>query len=399
MSAPVEMSILNGYWFDGKSSAQAAASLHADDSGLVRVIRTADDRLLQQVVFSAIRISTRIGDTPRFIHFPDGGKFETLDNAGADRLLRQHRPSLFNTLAHKLESHIYFVALTVVMVAGLTWLGVTYGIPAASKVIAYRLPQDALNLASTETLAMLDKTRMTPSRLAPDVQARVLKDFAPALQEYAPLHIRVIFRDGGDIGANAFALPDGTIVFTDEMVELAQNDDELIAVLAHEIGHVKYRHALRSAIQGSSIGFLVSMLTGDLSAASSALAALPVVLTTMSYSRNFEREADQNALAYLDAHKIPRHVFVDLMERVMYTSHCDALLHEQQADRTGSNRPARNTPAAAGTPLATPAQTAARKAQCDKLIAADKSGTPAIMDYLSTHPATEERLQKFRQTR
>ena len=47
------------------------------------------------------------------------------------------------------------------------------------------------------------------------------------------------FRHGGYIDANAFALPSGIIVMTDELVELAKSDDELISVLAHEIGHVR----------------------------------------------------------------------------------------------------------------------------------------------------------------
>lgn len=391
MNVNAEMTVLHGYWLNGRTSAPAAVSLQVDANGLVSVIDQADNSLLLQTAFSALKISSRLGNTPRFIEFAGGEKFETLNNQQVDELLHQHRPSVFNTLAHRLESHLQFVALTIVCVVALTWLGVIYGVPAASKAIAYRLPQNALSLASTETLALLDKTHLAPTRLTPAVQTRILHHFAPAIRENARLHVQVVFRDGGDLGANAFALPDGTIVFTDDMVQLAANDDELIAVLAHEIGHVKYRHALRSAIQGSSTGFLVTMLTGDMSAASSALATLPVVLTNMSYSRDFEREADHNALTYLDSHHIPRHVFVDLMERVTYNAHCDALLRIEQSSKPA---PAQK-PAVAGNTALTPE----RKAQCDKLIAADKAEQPAILDYFSTHPATAERLQQFKQTR
>ncbi len=54
------------------------------------------------------------------------------------------------------------------------------------------------------------------------------------------------FREGGAIGPNAFALPSGTIILTDELVDIAGDDNDMVlAVLAHEIGHVDKKHSLR----------------------------------------------------------------------------------------------------------------------------------------------------------
>ena len=64
------------------------------------------------------------------------------------------------------------------------------------------------------------------------------------------------------VGANAFALPDGTIVVTDALVHLAENDEELLAVLAHEIGHVVHHHALRSVMQNSAVALLLAFALG-----------------------------------------------------------------------------------------------------------------------------------------
>lgn len=410
------MVVLQGYWFDGKTSARISAEVQVDDTGKLRAVHLADNTVFQSCDFSDIRISSRLGNTPRYLYFAGGEKFETFDNDVIDQLLHQYRPSFLNTLVHQLESHIYFVGVTLIVVVALSWVGVKYGLPATSKTIAYHLPQHVMDLASKETLTLLDKTHLEPTNLEQSVQDRVLTHFAPALKENANLDVRVLFRNGGDLGANAFALPDGTIIFTDDMVRLAKDDNELLAVLAHEIGHVKYRHALRSAIQGTSIGFLVSMLTGDLSAASSALAALPVILTTMSYSRDFEREADQNALDYLHAHKIDTMNFVTLMERVTYEAHCNMLLRKDHkwddifkndADEDHSkneknqddisDKQQKNDKHATEQPILTDEQLAARKVQCDKLIEEHKSDKSAVMDYFSTHPATEERLQKFRE--
>jgi Zn-dependent protease with chaperone function len=58
-------------------------------------------------------------------------------------------------------------------------------------------------------------------------------------------NMQLLFRDGGSVGANAFALPGGTVIATDQFIQLSENDDEIIAVLAHEIGHVRHQHSLR----------------------------------------------------------------------------------------------------------------------------------------------------------
>ncbi|MES2825885.1 MAG: M48 family metallopeptidase [Pseudomonadota bacterium] len=442
---------MHGNWFTGKTSACFLAELQVDAEGQVRVISLADNALLQTCRLADIKVSLRIGNTTRNLHFGGGGKFETQDNTQVDLLLEKYRPSLWQSFIYQLETHIYFVLVNLLLVVGLSWAGMKYAVPAASHVIANQLPQKMLNLTSAETLQLLDKIYLQPTELAENVQARVLQHFAPALKENAHLSIQVIFRGGGDLGANAFALPNGTIIFTDEMVNLAKSDDELIAVLAHEIGHVKYRHGLRSVIQSSSLGFMVSMLMGDMSAASSLLTAVPVILITMSYSRDFERDADQNALEYLDAKNIQRHVFVELMERVTYEARCNFLLQREGYAQNDVNEihsaaasvAATASAAASVTATASAArssvakksttgegqgikdsahkskskdkvaaegedvipaiitatiedQLAAKKIQCDKLMATHDVEKETIKDYFSTHPGTDERLQKFK---
>ncbi|MCK7469253.1 MAG: M48 family metallopeptidase [Desulfosudis oleivorans] len=73
-------------------------------------------------------------------------------------------------------------------------------------------------------------------------------------------------------------------------------DDELLAVLAHEAGHVAHRHGVQRIIQDSLLAFAISAVTGDASGTSQLFLGLPVMLTELAYSRDFEREADRYAL-------------------------------------------------------------------------------------------------------
>ena len=97
------------------------------------------------------------------------------------------------------------------------------------------------------------------------------------------------------MGANAFALPSGLIIMTDDLVRLAEDDRELGAVLLHEMAHVERRHGVRALLQHAGVFLIVSTLAGDLTAITSLAGALPTMLVESGYSRDFEREADRDA--------------------------------------------------------------------------------------------------------
>jgi predicted Zn-dependent protease len=122
------------------------------------------------------------------------------------------------------------------------------------------------------------------------------------------------------IGPNALALPSGIVVVTDSLVELAHSDAELIAVLAHEIGHLRQRHTLRRMLQGSATALLIVAITGDVGSIMSLAAALPTVLLNSSYSRDFEREADDFALDYLQRRSISPQALGDILLRMEKSS-------------------------------------------------------------------------------
>jgi Zn-dependent protease with chaperone function len=140
-------------------------------------------------------------------------------------------------------------------------------------------------------------------------------------EKYPALPLHLVFRGG--VGPNAFALPDGTVVATDELVELAHDDEEVLAVLAHEIGHVHHRHSLRMALQSSTVLLLISAYLGDVTQLTTISTALPGVYANASYSRELETEADTFALAYLDQNGIPHRRFADILRALQGQSGTD----------------------------------------------------------------------------
>jgi Zn-dependent protease with chaperone function len=307
---------IKGIWYDGKTSAAEDVVCIVYDSGAVRIERVSNGELLISEPRFDIEISPRLANTQRYLLFPQGEKFETADNAAVDRIEDRFKKSSRLKLVHRLESRYPYVLLALSLLLLFLWGSMSYGVPWAAKMIAYRLPPSILSYAGDQTIDILDRSVFDPSELDINTRTAVMEHFQPVIGAHAGYALEIVFRKGGLIGPNAFALPSGTIVFTDEMIHLAENNDELSAVLVHEIGHIIHRHGMRTLIQDSILGFILLAITGDVSGSSELFLGLPVMLTELAYSREFEREADEYALTYMRANNISPAHFVSLMRRI-----------------------------------------------------------------------------------
>jgi len=98
---------------------------------------------------------------------------------------------------------------------------------------------------------------------------------------------------------NAFALPGNHIFIFSGLIDRARNPDEVAGVLAHEMGHLELRHPTRGMIQQLGLSAVISLMFGGNAAGDVAYLA-----TTLSYTRDMEREADARAIALLQRAKL-----------------------------------------------------------------------------------------------
>jgi Zn-dependent protease with chaperone function len=196
------------------------------------------------------------------------------------------------------------------------WSFLQYGVPAMAEYVAKATPPEMEAKIGDQVLTGLDSkigyfsASTTPAARKASL-AKALAELCTAIKT-CPQY-RLEFRDGGAIGANAFALPGGIMVVTDQIVTLSKNDTELVAVLAHELGHVKKRHAYRQSIQGVLSGLILAAITGDVSSVAS---GLPAALMQMKFSRQHESEADDFALAAMQKACLPPKAFADILQRL-----------------------------------------------------------------------------------
>jgi predicted Zn-dependent protease len=113
-----------------------------------------------------------------------------------------------------------------------------------------------------------------------------------AASERPELHYRVTMLNSQSI--NAFALPTGQLYVTRGLVALANDESELASVLAHEMGHVVARHAAireEQAKQAALVGRVVTDVISDPDVGALALAKSKLALASFSRAQEFEADA------------------------------------------------------------------------------------------------------------
>lgn len=117
---------------------------------------------------------------------------------------------------------------------------------------------------------------------------------------------------------NAFALPGGYVYIFKEMVEDTKSDDELAAVLAHEIGHIVARHSVKK-LQGS-IGMAGLNILGAVAKSdrqTQLKTSIAITQLMMAYSRKAEFEADKLSVQYVKKAGFDQKAAITFIDRML----------------------------------------------------------------------------------
>ena len=271
--------------FDGRMAAGVTVIARFEYGSLVIIARHRAERF----ALREIGVAEMFEHAPRMLALPGGVTLEVPDPA---RTLRSAllEAGVRETWVVRMQRASLAVAAGVVAIVALAVWGYVQGVPVAAQAShALRIEARRDNL-----LKVLDEGRLKPSALPEADRERIARRFAGMAARTAPgLEVRLEFRSGM---VNAFALPGGTIVLFDEMVELADSDERVLGVLGHELGHVAGRHSTRQLLQALGVGAIAGLVWGDFSALA---ANATLVLGVMRYGRQFEDEADRYSLAFM----------------------------------------------------------------------------------------------------
>ena len=325
-------------WYDGRTSRAHAVKLRLVDAVTLEV----DAGLWwRHETLASVGLTTRLAGTHRTLRFEDGSLVQAADSDELHQWFggRDALESWVDGLERQWQAAL--AAVVAVMLGGVLFFA--YGLPRVADAAARGIPVAVEAKLGAQVESILHRWVLKPTTLGAERREKLQSVYARYASEIPGASAyRVEFANAPAIGANAFALPGGLIVVTDELVE-GLTDEEVLAVLAHETGHQQNRHLMRSVLQDSAVILAAALISGDVGSAGVVVIAVPTFLVRNHYSRDFERDADEFALRTLAAAGVSPQRFADALMKL-------ARLHANDEEEAN--------------------------------------------DYLSTHPASEVRIER-----
>jgi Zn-dependent protease with chaperone function len=276
--------MVQGLFYDGRRAGEQLVRLDIRDGELclegaaVRRYRLAD-----------VDFGEPLQGAPRCIELADGARCEVADERGLAALLRG--AGLGESLVVRLQKRWRWAIVSLLLVVAGGAAAYFAGLPALARALAPLVPDAVVSRLSGAVLAQLDQRYLVASHLPEQQRAAIRKRAAAFLGTADTPKWRLHFRASPRLGANAFALPGGDLVLLDALVERLE-PAQIDAVLAHELGHLVHRHAMRQLIQGAVVSVALAAWFGDVSSAAVSVGSF---LLQSGYSRDAEREADAYA--------------------------------------------------------------------------------------------------------
>jgi Zn-dependent protease with chaperone function len=281
------MTRFSARYYDGKSSAANTVEVLIRDAIQLEI---RDRTKTKSYTVNECTFEAPLGNTRRVILLPDNGRLETDDFEAYDVLQDSLTPGMGLKWAHWLERKWRWVIASTAGLATFTAALFIWGVPWAAMVVAHRIPVEMNDQLGKGALETMDRFIFEATEISTEDQETYQNWFEEIADDFKSEHTYTLFFRATELGANAFALPNGSIVATDAFVNLVSGKEEFQAVIAHEIAHIINRHSMQMILRDT--GIFISTFLGDLASLSSLASAIPTILIENSYSRGFETEAD-----------------------------------------------------------------------------------------------------------
>lgn len=191
------------------------------------------------------------------------------------------------------------------------------------------------------------------------------KFFSEALKKVVPKGSPHQFKVSviGSAIPNAFALSNGKIYFFSGLLNDAKSQEEVIGVLAHEIAHVEKRHHMRNLVKAGGTSLAISLIVGPGLGNMEFLETfteLGSTILVLKFSRDFETEADITSIEYLKNQNLSTSGLLTFFKRMQELEKGITKSEDNPSDANAKD---------------------------------DEVVTKSLTDFLSTHPATDERMK------
>jgi Zn-dependent protease with chaperone function len=295
------MNTVPAEFFDGQTSKHQLVNLEFTNSNVIVHLQNGETITIS---LSDVKVQPKLGTIPRVLDFPNNACVHVSDHDTLEKLLPHKRDWI-----HLLENNWKFVvtSFTSIIVFGLLMYFVI--IPWGAKAAAPKMTKTFGESLTKDTITYLETTSLLEKETKSKYEDRLesIRSFE-IMQPYA--EYKILLYSAPAVGANAFALPNDTIIVTHQLLDLIDDDMEILAILMHEIGHVKKYHVMERIIKDSMVSIIMFSLFG------ADWTSIPMVVLSTSYSRDVEKEADLYAAYLLRKHNLPASLLGKALERI-----------------------------------------------------------------------------------
>lgn len=305
---------INAYFFDGKSSTKHDCSITLHPKVLeieyfdnVNQLNNTIRWKIEYINRISVKTSENTliyGNFPyEIIEFKKTSDFDRVVGAYPNAGFHQSHYNKFLSFGWK------GIVLCFLCVAVISVFLFQYGVPYVAEEFSKKIPKEYEAYIGKQT-----KNNFIHYYEIDSVKSTLIQDFFDELNFFSTYKINFLVLKSET--ANAFALPGGEIIILSAILEIIENEEELAALLAHELSHINERHALRTISRNLSHYLLLSIIAGDVGGFSSVLLEKSNLISSLSYSRKLEKEADIEGLKYIDSSNINPKGMISLFQKI-----------------------------------------------------------------------------------
>ena len=279
---------------------------------------------------------------------------------------------------HKRKMRYGLMILALVIIPPFIFAIWVYAIPAMTNAVADKIPTEGEETLGQNYFQALFKESLKESD--PKMQKAldtISKRLLTAVPDQ-PYHFRIYVHPSKMV--NAMALPGGTIIVFQGLINVTETPEELAGVLAHEFQHVLKRHSTRGIIRSEAINLFGLIISGNSDSITSVILQAGGILEFLRFSRTLESQADAEGMKMMLAAQVDPQGMVRMFE---------SLEREQQRQMESRNKDKKK----ADPEEKSPEKDSEEDVPDGKRRAGEESSTPEWMKYLSTHPAGEDRVE------
>ena len=249
------------------------------------------------------------------IFLENGSLFVTKEELNAidlKSLIPKTELILKNLDKFRLKSVIIILLTIIVLIIGYRFLFISF-----SSTLIYFFPykwEQKIGEATYKTLSstILEKSEI-PEKRKTDLREKSQKVFKHSNLYKNP---EIKFNKSNILGPNALALPGGPIVITDDLVKILKDDELILAVIAHEIAHIKERHSLQQIVEVAGLSSIAWMIFGLDESILEEIVFIGINVWSLKKNRDLEKDADLMAIKLLEKTGMSKKSFIQAIEKL-----------------------------------------------------------------------------------